>query len=252
MLRAVARISVVSSALQRFLNNAACASEPSAPKLDETLAAAKDEAMQQGVSESACNAVIDTVLSYSSAFNSIEKGTDVHDEDKKEYFPQEPLESTEQQDSGEGINDLSPVEAELNQPELELSLAEYLGRVVTPDRIKRCVDELVEHEHLLDAIEQQYSVDRAVIVALWCIESSCGDTTGSYCTANTLAHLATTSAGGRSSLFFHELVNVCILIVVGALHPRDKLLCFKGRIKQFLFSFWFCVCSVCASWTRAT
>ena len=58
---------------------------------------------------------------------------------------------------------------------------------------------MIEHATTLEAIERQYRVDPAVVVAIWGIESNFGRGTGSF---DVLRSLATLSCHGRRQAYF--------------------------------------------------
>jgi membrane-bound lytic murein transglycosylase B len=107
------------------------------------------------------------------------------------------------------LADFEPVEKVIildrKQPENTITLEEYIKRTVTPARIKNGRNELSENKELLRSIAEKYSVPANVIVALWGMETSYGENSGSY---NTVYSLATLAYDGRRSGFFRkELIN---------------------------------------------
>lgn len=61
-----------------------------------------------------------------------------------------------------------------SQPEFSRAIWDYLDDMAAESRIATGRDMLVRHRDLLDRIEATYGVDRAVVVAIWGMESSYG------------------------------------------------------------------------------
>ncbi|MEM8796506.1 MAG: lytic murein transglycosylase [Pseudomonadota bacterium] len=70
--------------------------------------------------------------------------------------------------------DPSVLEAADNQAEFTRAIWDYLDRAVSDRRIERGLEERKLIEQELIAIERKYGVDRAVLVAIWGLESSYG------------------------------------------------------------------------------
>jgi membrane-bound lytic murein transglycosylase B len=96
------------------------------------------------------------------------------------------------------------------QPETKLTLEEYLAKVISDQRINRGRELLAEHRALLEPISQKYGVASEFIVALWGIETSYGNNTGSFSVIESLATLA--YDGRRSQYFRGELMNALRII----------------------------------------
>lgn len=97
------------------------------------------------------------------------------------------------------------IKLDRKQPEGSITLDEYLAKTVTASRINNGKYELRENRALLEDVAAKYSVPATVIVALWGMETSYGENTGSF---NTIYSLATLAYDGRRSSFFRkELIN---------------------------------------------
>jgi membrane-bound lytic murein transglycosylase B len=95
------------------------------------------------------------------------------------------------------------VERDRTQAELTLTLNQYLKRRL-PERVVRAAREMASACHAdLQAATEQYGVPRAVIVAIWGLESNFGRFQGVRPTVATLATLAYDSR--RKALFREEL-----------------------------------------------
>lgn len=97
--------------------------------------------------------------------------------------------------------DLRTLERMDRQVELTLTVAEYLARQVTDDRIRIGRSKLTEQRELLADIELRYGVDPAIIVAIWGMESSFGAAAGHF---PVIRSLATLSCYGRRQPFFRN------------------------------------------------
>ena len=96
------------------------------------------------------------------------------------------------------------VKLDRKQPEKTTSFSEYLDKVVTQRRIEEGRSLIEEHGYLLRDIYRQYGVPPEFIVALWGIETSYGNNTGSFSVIESLATLA--YEGRRADLFRRELM----------------------------------------------
>jgi membrane-bound lytic murein transglycosylase B len=77
-----------------------------------------------------------------------------------------------------------------NQPESKLSLAGYLGRIVTETRVAKGRQMLTEHRQLLAEIAARYRVQPRFLLALWGIESDYGRVLGGFPVIQSLVTLA--------------------------------------------------------------
>src|SRR5436853_7736189 len=76
------------------------------------------------------------------------------------------------------------------QPEFGAPVGTYINRMASAARIENAAREEVQWSRTLEAIEQQYGVDRWIVVALWGIETSFGANTGGFDAIRSLATLA--------------------------------------------------------------
>jgi len=81
------------------------------------------------------------------------------------------------------------VELDRAQPEFTRSVWDYLDRAVTPQRVARGQDKLLQVRSEADAAAANYGVPPAIVVAIWGIESNYGDHTGNTPTIDALATL---------------------------------------------------------------
>jgi membrane-bound lytic murein transglycosylase B len=104
------------------------------------------------------------------------------------------------------------LDKEQHQPEFTLTLNQYLGKVVTEQRVARGRQMLAQYRPLLAKVEAKFGVQARFIVALWAVESDYGRQTGGYPVITALATLAYGSP--RSAMFRRELID--------ALHVLDQ------------------------------
>jgi membrane-bound lytic murein transglycosylase B len=76
------------------------------------------------------------------------------------------------------------------QPEFTETLANYLSRAVTPERVKRARELTHEHKKLLAQLYGRYGIPSQYLVALWGMESNFGSILGNYPTFDALGTLA--------------------------------------------------------------
>jgi membrane-bound lytic murein transglycosylase B len=125
------------------------------------------------------------------------------------------------------------IELDHRQPERTISFAEYLDKVVTPERIAGARRHLADNRRLLDAISEHYGVDAPVIVALWGVESDFGKATGDYWVVSALATLG--YEGRRSGYFRHELIAALRILDRRDIRANRMLGSWAGAMGQCQF-----------------
>jgi lytic murein transglycosylase len=106
------------------------------------------------------------------------------------------------------------------QPEYGKPVGEYLAGMVSKDRIEKGRQKLSEHADALASVEQTYGVDRAVLVAIWGVETSYGRFSDRWDVVRSLATLA--HARFRDPYFRNELLAA--LAILQARHiAREKM-----------------------------
>lgn len=76
-----------------------------------------------------------------------------------------------------------------NQPEFSRTMADYIGRMVSDERIANGRSKAAEYAKILDAVEALYGVDRYVVLAIWGVESGYGEHLGDKYVVQALATL---------------------------------------------------------------
>jgi membrane-bound lytic murein transglycosylase B len=107
------------------------------------------------------------------------------------------------------------------QPEHKLTYSQYYKRVVSPELKEKARKSFELHKDKLLEIEKKYNVESKYIVALWAIETRCGDILGKYPLVNSLVTL---SYDGRRPAFFEkELAILLKLIDEGKIQGSDNI-----------------------------
>ena len=96
------------------------------------------------------------------------------------------------------------VELDRNQPEVRLSLVQYLNRVASEARVVTGKRLLNENRTLLEEVAERYRVQPRFVVAFWAIESDFGRVTGGFPVIPALVTLAYDPR--RSGFFRTELL----------------------------------------------
>jgi lytic murein transglycosylase len=129
--------------------------------------------------------------------------------------------------------DLKTLDRMDRQVELTLTVAEYLARQVTDDRVRTGRTKLADHHELLADIEQRYGVDPAIIVAIWGMESSFGAAAGNF---SVIRSLATLSCYGRRQPFFrNEFTSALKILEREEIGADDFLGSWAGAFGQTQF-----------------
>ena len=125
------------------------------------------------------------------------------------------------------------IELDRRQPEGRMSFVEYRGKVISDARIRKGRELLRRHQALLSRVEATYGVPAEVIVALWGIESSYGEYTGSF---SVVASLATLAHDGRRAEFFRgELLSALQILDAGDITPDAMDGSWAGAMGQSQF-----------------
>jgi membrane-bound lytic murein transglycosylase B len=111
--------------------------------------------------------------------------------------------------------------ATLRQPEFGRPVGAYVNGIATEARIAGAAARSAQWSQALGAIEQQYGVDRFIILAIWGIETSFGANNGGFDVIRSLATL--TVIGYRPDFFRDELLAALKILQDGHV-ARDKML----------------------------
>ncbi len=111
------------------------------------------------------------------------------------------------------VPDERVIELDHRQPEFLQTFSDYLRRRVTAGQVARGQALMAEHAALLDAVEQKYGVQKAVLVAFWGLETQYGAVQGSLNVPTSLATLAWDDR--RSAFFRSQLLDALRIIDAG-------------------------------------
>lgn len=132
------------------------------------------------------------------------------------------------------LRDLKPIsrviQLDRNQPELKLTLREYLDRRVTRKQVERGRERLTKNYDLLTKISRRYSVKPRFLVALWGIETNYGLLSGGFPVVGAIATLA--YDGRRRDFFRGELLNALHILDEGHITPEKMRGSWAGAMGQ--------------------
>jgi membrane-bound lytic murein transglycosylase B len=107
------------------------------------------------------------------------------------------------------------------QPEYNSGVGTYVSVIASPARIAGATAKATQWRHTLNAIEQEYGVDRWIIVAIWGIETSFGKNTGGF---DVIRSLATLMAIGYREPYFREELLAALKILQDGHVAREKMI----------------------------
>jgi membrane-bound lytic murein transglycosylase B len=86
--------------------------------------------------------------------------------------------------------DKEVIESANYQPEYKKPVGEYVDRAISPKRLAKGKEKLVEYGPMLSQIEAKYGVDKHIVLAIWGVESNFGDNKGDKGVIQSLMTLA--------------------------------------------------------------
>jgi membrane-bound lytic murein transglycosylase B len=125
------------------------------------------------------------------------------------------------------------IELDRSQPESTQTLEDYVASRVNEKRIVNGSRMLNRYPTWLGRVERKYGVRRRFIVALWGIESSYGEHSGTYPVIRSLITLA--HDGRRSAYFRKELLNALRILDAGHVSLKDMNGSWAGAMGQCQF-----------------
>ncbi len=125
------------------------------------------------------------------------------------------------------------IELDRNQPEMKLTLDEYLNLMISTVRVAKGRTELKENRDLLETISARYGVQPRYLVTLWGIESDFGRLTGGFPVIGALATLA--YDGRRSTFFRRELFKALRILEAGHISVARMTGSWAGAMGQMQF-----------------
>ena len=125
------------------------------------------------------------------------------------------------------------IELDQRQPEFTITLDEYLNNTTPKFRVNKGKKLYVENKDLLAKVSEVYGVQPRFLLALWGIETSFGQYTGSF---NVIRSLATLSYDQRRREYFTgELINALKIIDQGHTSPETMDGSWAGAMGQCQF-----------------
>ena len=125
------------------------------------------------------------------------------------------------------------IELDRSQPEVTITFAQYVERVVPESRVAQGRKLLADHRDLLEPIGRKFGVPPRFIVALWGIETSYGKYLGGFPVIGSLATLA--HDGRRSAYFRQELLQALRILEDGHITPNEMVGSWAGAMGQSQF-----------------
>ena len=126
------------------------------------------------------------------------------------------------------------VEASSAQPEFNQTIQGYVASRVTAARIAEGQRQARRWSVWLDRAEQRYGVDRAIILAVWAMESNFGAGTGRADTIRSLASFACCTSQ-RPAYFRDELLAALVILEAHDIAPRAMTGSWAGAMGQTQF-----------------
>ena len=105
------------------------------------------------------------------------------------------------------------IKLDTSQPEFTRSIWDYIDNATAEKRLKRGQRLLKKYQLLFDKIEEQYGVQREVIVAIWAMESDFGRNYGSKNVIRSLATLAHHARSEKREKFAKEELLAALHII---------------------------------------
>jgi membrane-bound lytic murein transglycosylase B len=129
--------------------------------------------------------------------------------------------------------DQSVLDLARNQPEVLLSVEDYLNLKVTPTRIDGGRERLDEWKSTVEDIEKKYGVPGSTLVAIWGVETNFGKTMGGKNVVGSLATLA--ASGYRTDYFREELALALEILEEGGIEKSEMVGSWAGAMGQVQF-----------------
>jgi membrane-bound lytic murein transglycosylase B len=130
-------------------------------------------------------------------------------------------------------SDPKVIRLDRHQPEKQLLFSDYAERLVSSARIATAKAMLNKHHAVLHQVEQEYGVEKELLVALWGIETDFGRVTGNFDPVNALLTLACDTR--RPSFFRRELLSLMALIDEGKLNHSQLVSSWAGAMGYLQF-----------------
>lgn len=126
--------------------------------------------------------------------------------------------------------DPSVIKLDSHQPEFTRNIWHYLDNAVSSQRLKKGQHLIEKYKQLFDSIEEEYGVQREVIVAIWAVESDFGKNYGNKQVLRSLATLA--YHGKRAEFAQTELLHALEIIQFNKIKPETLVGSWAGAMGQ--------------------
>ncbi|MET0986007.1 MAG: lytic murein transglycosylase [Steroidobacteraceae bacterium] len=125
------------------------------------------------------------------------------------------------------------IDLDRRQPEFTETLANYLNRRITTDRIDKGREMMRKHRSLLQRVAREHGVQPQYLVAFWGLETNFGKNVGSIPVMNSLTTLACDER--RSEYFTTELMNALRILNRGDVEVANMVGSWAGAMGQTQF-----------------
>ena len=129
--------------------------------------------------------------------------------------------------------DQKVIELDSRQPEFSLTYGRYVGNAVTPDRIAKGQQKLVQYRGLLEALQQEYGVPGQYLVAFWGLETNYGSYLGDFQVVRSVATLACMTK--RIALFSNETVQALRILATDGMTSQQMRGSWAGAMGNMQF-----------------
>jgi len=125
------------------------------------------------------------------------------------------------------------IELDRGQPEFTRSFADYYGRRVSEERVRRGREVLGRHRQTFMTAQRRYGVPAHYLVAFWGLETNFGSYYGNIPVPDALATLACDKR--RGAFFTEELIAALRIVDAGDIAPERMVGSWAGAMGNFQF-----------------
>ena len=129
--------------------------------------------------------------------------------------------------------DAKVIDLDSRQPEFTLTYGKYVGASVTPDRIAKGQQKLVQYRSLLGAIEGEYGVPAAYLVSFWGMETNYGTFMGDFQALRSVATLACMTK--RTAFFANETISALKILASNGMTAQQMKGSWAGAMGNMQF-----------------
>jgi membrane-bound lytic murein transglycosylase B len=127
----------------------------------------------------------------------------------------------------------SIINLDRKQPEFTRGFWDYVGTLVSKNRVKKAQNLGYKHRHLLNLISNKYGVQKQYLLAFWAVETRFGEDKGSF---PIISALSTLAYDKRRSEFFKKELFYTYKLTDELKVPKDKLFgSWAGAMGNFQF-----------------